>query len=735
MSGVLWVVAAMALGQGTCPTAPAVPEDRRANKNKAIICSYNLKWLFDGVNDRVSPWDVPQAEAHIVEVAAGMDQVNADVYILEEVEDCTVVEAMRKKMTNGDDYKVYIVKGTDSYTGQDVALLTKIDPIIDLYRSKAKEAFPVTGGTCSSPSSPGTTGVSKHLATKIQLRPNLIVGIVGVHLLAWPTDKTRCSKREAQAKVIAAIATEVSIGAQGVMVMGDFNDYSGTLLDVKDHIPVSRTLEIIKEATTPPMHEAAVAVAKADRSTHGTGSLGSMIDHVLMSQSLVPYIESVAILHNITASDHFPVVVVLNFETPVPDTATPTAAPTPAPDTSAPATPATDVPATNAPATDAPATGAPATDAPATDAPATPEPVTPVTSAPSTDAPATDAPATGAPDTTAPVTNVPITSAPDTSAPVTVAPRTAVPGSPVTEAPDTPVPVTAAPVTTAPVTTAPATNAPDTKAPGTLAPATAAPATGIPGVPPTTAPSTAMPTSSPSTNPPVTAAPTSAPSTNAPATGIPGVPTTPAPDTMAPKTSAPLTQAPVTPAPATGIPGVPPTPAPDTVAPTSPPVTAAPATGIPGVPPTPAPDTVVPTVSPATGAPSASTLAPNTTVPATGAPVTDTPKEPNATNAPATPEPELSKGSTLEPTPVPDTAESSKWWVWVLCVAGGLLCVGGAVAAWMKHRASQQIRINDILNSSFGSASASMVPIERVDSPVNFSDGQKDTGHHPTFVL
>ena len=59
----------------------------------------------------------------------------------------------------------YLKKGTDSSTGQNVGLLTRVDPLVSLYRSEARYDYPVYGSKCGYTGT-GSTGVSKHYITE-----------------------------------------------------------------------------------------------------------------------------------------------------------------------------------------------------------------------------------------------------------------------------------------------------------------------------------------------------------------------------------------------------------------------------------------------------------------------------------------------------------------------------------------------------------------------------------------
>eukprot|EP00756_Hemistasia_phaeocysticola_P065368 Hpha_TRINITY_DN8504_c0_g1::TRINITY_DN8504_c0_g1_i1::g.146632::m.146632 len=326
---------AAASGSGqTCPLAPNPPGDRRSQnaRDAVTIAVYNVYWLFDGVNDpNPVPWDnAGLAADHIKKVAAMMAHVNADIWILTEVEDCDVLSTLRNEMGEvGKEYEYYLVQGTDTFTGQDVALFTRIDPVVPLERSDERTEYPMAGTQCGG-SSTGTYGVSKHFVTEIQIAPDLRIAVAGLHFLAIPDDADRCRRREAQAETLRkAIAQRVAGRGDiaGVVVGGDFNDFSPSFADAGGRLAVSRAVEILKNAGTPALKEQSGRVGKTERYSYGTGR-GSLLDHLLLSPSLDAMVTS-ATMHHVgpdgkegylsTAwkqnggSDHWPFAVTITF--------------------------------------------------------------------------------------------------------------------------------------------------------------------------------------------------------------------------------------------------------------------------------------------------------------------------------------------------------------------------------------------------------------------------------------
>lgn len=142
-----------------CHHVPKEPQDRRDDKTRLRLGTFNAFWLFDGVDDAQSPWSSrDEADRHIQRVAEFVSS-KFDVVVLQEVENCEVLQKLVRHL-EGDKFVPYLIPGMDTSTGQNTALLTKIDPI-SLRRSESRMPFPVAGSTCFSRAR-GRTGVSKH---------------------------------------------------------------------------------------------------------------------------------------------------------------------------------------------------------------------------------------------------------------------------------------------------------------------------------------------------------------------------------------------------------------------------------------------------------------------------------------------------------------------------------------------------------------------------------------------
>jgi len=315
-----------------CPTVIA-PRDRRVNKTQLTITAYNVEWLF--LNGRNCPgsgcrWaNEQEAENHLNQVAKELAIIDADIVLLIEVQSCEVLDRLLQKLEQRRlGYKFYLLQGTDTITGQNVALLTRVDPAVSLARSSARSDFPLAGSKCEYTGSPGSQGVSKHLYTHFDIeglpRPLLLVGL---HFLAFPKQSDRCAQREAQAWVIQDIVKKQLLERDySVVVLGDMNDFDPTIVDTAGSVPNSRVLTMLKQyGSTSLVNVAKYISSQSERYSNWfdmnkdckvTPNELSLIDHVLLSKDLEPLIEKAYIDHSYPAacgydSDHWPVLVKL----------------------------------------------------------------------------------------------------------------------------------------------------------------------------------------------------------------------------------------------------------------------------------------------------------------------------------------------------------------------------------------------------------------------------------------
>ena len=313
--------------------------DRRTNKNSLRIVQYNAEWLFVDYNSNAKcpgtgcPWSTTDnAKTHLSYVASVVKSLNPDIINFCEIEGCDELNMLKNELNDGS-YNPYLKQGTDTSTGQNVGILTRIDPLVSLYRTEERISYPVPGSKCGYTGTSSTSGVSKHYITEFNLG-GFKTALIGAHLLAYPTDATRCAEREAQAQVLQNVIYGYISKGYEIIFLGDLNDFDAEVLDINSDKPISYVLDTLKglfgsKKGTYTLTNAASKIAQSERYSDWYDSDNncatssqkdySMIDHVLMSSKIFNKISQVSIYHGYKEycdklnSDHYPVVVDLSF--------------------------------------------------------------------------------------------------------------------------------------------------------------------------------------------------------------------------------------------------------------------------------------------------------------------------------------------------------------------------------------------------------------------------------------
>ena len=334
---VLSLFANIVFADTECPYVTTIG-DRRSDRNKLRIVQYNVEWLFiDYCSSSKCPgtgctWaNQSEAETHMNYVVNVVQQLNPDIINFCEIEGCDELNMLKDKLDSS--YVPYLKKGTDTSTGQNVGMLTRVDPLVALYRTELKYNYPLPDSKCGYTGSVGSSGVSKHYITEFTFN-GYSIAFIAAHLLAIPTDSMRCAEREAQASVLQNVIFNYFKKGYEVIMLGDFNDYDGTVLDINNNKPTSRVLDILKGnqgdlAGSYELYSAAEEIVQNDRYSDWWDSDNncktssqkdySMIDHILVTDAIRKNIADVFIYHGYSEycgkynSDHYPVVIDLLF--------------------------------------------------------------------------------------------------------------------------------------------------------------------------------------------------------------------------------------------------------------------------------------------------------------------------------------------------------------------------------------------------------------------------------------
>jgi endonuclease/exonuclease/phosphatase family metal-dependent hydrolase len=300
------------------------------------IVQYNVEWLFIDYNAAADcpgngcSWkNKTDAEIHLDTVSKNLAEIDPDIVNFCEVQGLDELNQVSQNLNNG--LKPYFVKGKDTSTGQNVGLLSKIMPNIAPYRTDARATYPIPGSKCGykppSDSPTADTGVSKHSISEFILPELGQTALITAHLLAFPTDPLRCAEREAQATVLHKVIADYLAKGYEVIVMGDFNDYDGTILDSNSDRPLSQVLDILKiNGSLTNIAEKIPQVSRftewydANKNCVSTPNEFSMIDHILVSSKIFAHLKNAHIYQNYGEycgtyqSDHYPVILDLDLE-------------------------------------------------------------------------------------------------------------------------------------------------------------------------------------------------------------------------------------------------------------------------------------------------------------------------------------------------------------------------------------------------------------------------------------
>ena len=236
----------------------------------------NTEFFFDNeephgevVGKSVPVPTVAQYEAKAKTIAELIDTHKANIVGLVEVENRAVLEKVKSYLVSPDDWQIAFDEGRDTYTGQDVALLTKFRMV----RGSATN-FPDEREIYFVENQEHDVNPSKILGVELKI-DNQPFYVLMAHLVSRrnPSD----AKRLAQATVVRRQAVKAMMGGKHVIVMGDMNDTPGT--------PVINRLRGFDDIWGDFL-QTANAVEADNRYTYIYEDQKNLLDHILISPSL-----------------------------------------------------------------------------------------------------------------------------------------------------------------------------------------------------------------------------------------------------------------------------------------------------------------------------------------------------------------------------------------------------------------------------------------------------------------
>ena len=210
-----------------------------------------------------------QYEAKAKAIAGLIDAHQANVVGLVEVENRAVLERVKYYLGSPDDWQIAFDEGRDTYTGQDVALLTKfrIVPGSVTNFPEEREVYFVDNQEYD-------VNPSKILGVELKI-DNQPFYVLITHLIS--RRNPRDAKRLAQATVLRRQAVKAMIADKNVIVMGDMNDTPAT--------PVINRLRGFDDIWGDFL-QTANAVEADNRYTYIYEGEKNLLDHIIISPSL-----------------------------------------------------------------------------------------------------------------------------------------------------------------------------------------------------------------------------------------------------------------------------------------------------------------------------------------------------------------------------------------------------------------------------------------------------------------
>ncbi len=238
------------------------------------------------------------------------------------------------------EYRGYHVDSDDSFTGMDVAVISRYEPdVIDgepIHHFSSNQNSPQWKEKFTFFGREGRdvtleTGLGRHSLYYFTIGGNKL-GFLGLHLKSNPEDEYSNARRTAEAKIAKQIVQQ-QIVARGYfpVILGDLNDYDADVPDrdtTRD--PITNVLPFLKDydATTegPELFNVAKLIPRqSDRYTShwdrnensaaDSDDVYTMLDYILLPKQFEPYVERVVIARvlDLSTSDHFPVFVDLRL--------------------------------------------------------------------------------------------------------------------------------------------------------------------------------------------------------------------------------------------------------------------------------------------------------------------------------------------------------------------------------------------------------------------------------------
>lgn len=246
------------------------------------FASFNVYWLFDDKEPQLKWFNEIRHkngqtyQESITLVANKIKQINADVIALQEIEDDGVLRDLQDKLNAlGLTYNYrFSCQCKDSFTGQDVAILSKYPAVGDvIYQFNERKTYLTEEDRFNEKD----TSLSKAMMVPLLIENETINTFV-FHLKSQSGGYKSDKQRQAQASLVRRVTLPYLQDKKNVMVMGDLNAEPGT----KSLYKIRGFDDIYANLYQSTNHEK----FKGNKTTYIYKGRNQQIDHILVNRNL-----------------------------------------------------------------------------------------------------------------------------------------------------------------------------------------------------------------------------------------------------------------------------------------------------------------------------------------------------------------------------------------------------------------------------------------------------------------
>lgn len=270
-----------------------------ATADSVRFATFNVYWLFDA-EPPLQRWAERRPdqtwEQTLAKVADAIAEIDADVIALQEVEDSRAVKALNDVLAekNKSYPHFWVGAGTDPFTGQDVAIMSRFPNITEpiLAYSALRQDFSSEEGKDR------VAALQKFMRVDLEISGDPVT-VYALHLKSKRGNQVDSDgERLAQAKMIRRLVrARLEKGRPNVVVMGDFNDGPNS--------DALREIRGLNDSSWNMSHASASENMRGEQWTLEFGGKRQALDHILLSKFLFDEILWAAVIRfEDDVSDH-----------------------------------------------------------------------------------------------------------------------------------------------------------------------------------------------------------------------------------------------------------------------------------------------------------------------------------------------------------------------------------------------------------------------------------------------